>query len=177
MQDLTAAQKKAWLERAKELLRLAESGQLPNSVFSDEKPFVVQQFVNKQNDRIYLPKRLPENWDLRLATRTQKPAMVMVWATVTVDGRSPHIFIDRGIKINAENYRQTILEGALPWAKKHFGRRPWTYQQDSAPSHTARVNQEWLKNEDLPFIKLVECLLSLLLLSLPLTKLGTEEMK
>lgn len=152
-QDLNAAQKKVRLDRAKELLRLAESGELPNLVFSDEKPFVVQQVVNKQNDRVYLPERSAENLQLRLATRTQKPAMVMVWAAVTADGRSPLVFIDRGVKINAENYRENILEGALkPWARKHFGRRPWTFQQDSAPSHSARVNQEWLKNEVPRFI-------------------------
>lgn len=153
VQDLTDAQKKARLEKAKELLRLAESGELPNLVFSDEKPFVVSQYVNKQNDRVYLPKRSAENLNRRLATRTQAPAMVMVWAAVTADGRSPLVFIDRGVKINAEYYRENILEGALkPWARKHFGRRPWTFQQDSAPSHSARVNQEWLKNNVPRFI-------------------------
>lgn len=153
VQDLTDAQKKVRLEKAKELLRLAESGELPNLVFSDEKPFVIQQFVNKQNDRVYLPERSAENLQLRLATRTQKPAMVMVWAAITADGRSPLVFIDRGVKINAQIYRENILEGVLkPWARKHFGRRPWTFQQDSAPSHSARATQEWLRNEVPRFI-------------------------
>ena len=40
--------KKVGLERTKELLRLYESGQLPYSVFSDEKPFYIEQFVNKK---------------------------------------------------------------------------------------------------------------------------------
>ena len=102
------------------MLRLAESGELPNLVFSDEKTFVVQQFVNKQNDRVYLPKRSAENVHLRLATRTQAPAMVMVWAAITADGRSPLVL--------------------KPCACKHFGRRPWTFQQDSE-----RATQEWLK--------------------------------
>lgn len=141
------------MERAKELLRLHESGQLPNLVFSDEKPFQIEQFVNKQNDRVYLPKRSAENLHLRLATRTQAPPMVMVWAAVTADGRSPLVFIDRGVKINAEYYRENVLKTVLkPWADKHFGRRPWTFQQDSAPAHSARVNQEWLKKEVPRFI-------------------------
>lgn len=153
VQELTDAQKKVRLERAKELLRLHESGQLPNLVFSDEKPFQIEQFVNKQNDRVYLPKRSAENLHLRLATRTQAPPMVMVWAAVTADGRSPLVFIDRGVKINAEYYRENVLKAVLkPWADKHFGRRPWTFQQDSAPSHSARVNQEWLKKEVPRFI-------------------------
>ena len=153
VQELTPQQKENRLKRAKELLRLAASGELPNLVFSDEKTFVVQQFVNKQNDRVYLPKRSAENVHLRLATRTQAPAMVMVWAAITADGRSPLVLIDRGIRINAEYYRENILEGVLkPWARKHFGRRPWTFEQDSAPLHSARATQEWLQNEVPRFI-------------------------
>ena len=45
--DLTPAQKKVRLERAKKLLRLHASGQLPNIVSSDEAPFVIEQHVNK----------------------------------------------------------------------------------------------------------------------------------
>ena len=135
------------------MLRFSESGELPKLVFSDEKLFVIQQFVNKQNDRVYLPKRSAENLHLRLATRTQAPAMVMVWAAITADGRSPLVFIDRGVKINAEYYRENMLEDALePWARKHFGHRPWTFQQDSAPSQSAHATQEWLKNEVPSFI-------------------------
>ena len=99
VQDLTEAQKKVRLIRAKDLLRLAESAELPNVVFSDEKPFVIQQLVN--NDRFYLPNGLAENLHRLLASRTQAPAMVMVWAAIIADGRSPLVFIDRGVKINA----------------------------------------------------------------------------
>ena len=84
MQNLTEAQKKVRLVRAKGLLRLADSRELPNLVVSNEKPFV-------------MPKRSAENLHLRLATRTQAPAMVMVWAAITADGRSPIVFIDRGV--------------------------------------------------------------------------------
>ena len=58
VQDLTEAQIKVRLVRAKELLRLAENGELPNLVFADEKPFIIQQFVNKQNDRVCLPEKV-----------------------------------------------------------------------------------------------------------------------
>uniref|UniRef100_A0A182YQU6 Tc1-like transposase DDE domain-containing protein n=1 Tax=Anopheles stephensi TaxID=30069 RepID=A0A182YQU6_ANOST len=105
--------KKVILTKAKELLRFAESGEWPNLVFSNEKPFVIQQFMNEQNDRVYL-------------LASQKPAMVMVWASLTVDGRSPLVFIDSEIK-----KRKSI---------------------DSAPSHLARASQEWLRNEVPRFI-------------------------
>ena len=68
----------------------------------------------------------------------------MVWVAVTTDGRSPFVFIDRGVKRNAEYCREKVLNTVLkPWTEKHFGRIPWTFQQDSAPPHSARVNKEW----------------------------------
>ena len=70
MQELADEWKKVRLERAKELFRLLDSGQLPNLVFTDDKPFQIKQFLHKQNDQVYLPKRLAENLHLRLATRT-----------------------------------------------------------------------------------------------------------
>ena len=90
--------KKVILERSKELLRLHESGLLPNLVFSDVKPFQIEQFENKQNDWVYLPKRSAENLHLGLATRTQAPPLVMVWVAVNADGRSSLVFTDRGSK-------------------------------------------------------------------------------
>ena len=80
------------------LLRLHESGQLPNN----------------KNYRVYLPK-----WS------AQEPPMVIVWAAVTADGRFPPVFIDRGVKVNTEFYRENVLKAVLkPWADKHFGHRP-----------------------------------------------------
>ena len=142
--ELTKGQKIVRPERAREILRLLESGQLPNLVFSGEKPFQIEQFVNKRNDRVNLPKRSAENLHLQLATRTQVPAMVTMWAAVTADGRFPFVFIDRGVKIIAEYYRENVLKTVLiAWVDKDFGRRPWTFQQDLTRLHSARVNQEF----------------------------------
>ena len=67
--------------------------------------------------------------------------------------RSLPLLIDRGIRINAEYYCENILKGVLqPWPRKHFGRRPWKFQKDSAPSHSARAIQEWLQNKVPRFI-------------------------
>ena len=78
---------------------------------------------------------------------------MMVWTAMTADVRSSLVFINRGFKINAQYYRKNILEGALkPLARKHFGHRPCTFQQDSAPSHSVRTTQEWLKHEISRFI-------------------------
>ncbi|XP_033221244.1 uncharacterized protein LOC117175647 [Belonocnema kinseyi] len=108
--DLTPKQQQVRLERAKELLRLAESSQFPNIVFSDEKISPIVQFANSQNDRVYLSDHSYENLSHQLATRRQHPQQIMVWAAVTVDGRSPIILIKPGVKVNAKYYRESILE-------------------------------------------------------------------
>ena len=97
--------KKVRLERTKESLRLNESGQLPNLVFSHEKPFQIEQFVNKQNDPVYLPKRSAENLHLRLPIRTQAPPIA--------DGRPPLLFFDRGVKINAKYYGEKCFKDSI----------------------------------------------------------------
>ena len=153
VQEFTDGQKRVRLEQVKELLRLHESAQLPNLAFSDKKPFQIEQLVNKQNDRLYLPKRSVENLHMRMVTRTQTPPMVMVWAAVTANGRSLLVFIDHALKINAKYFWEDVLKIVLKlWAAKHFSRRPYTFQQDSAPAHSAQVNQEWLRKEVPRFI-------------------------
>lgn len=140
-------------ERATELIRLHESGELPNIVFSDEKIFTVQQKINKQNDRVWLKEKSSKNLDIRIATRTQKPKSVMVWAAVSADFRSPLVFVNPGITVNATEYREIVLEGALlPWLRKTFGDTPFTFQQDSAPSHRAKVNQNFLREHGVRLI-------------------------
>ena len=115
-------------------------------VFSDEKLFVVEHHINKQNDRILATDKLSlDSYAFRVA-RTQKPVSLMVWAEVTADGRTPLAFIPQGVKINQQVYRESILESVLKlWAQKHFKESSWTFQQDSAPVHKDKATQKWLK--------------------------------
>lgn len=153
VQGLTPAQKAIRLQRARALKALHASGELENLVFSDEKIFTVQQYVNKQNDRVWLQGKSNENLDDRVAFRKQAPAYVMVWAAVTANGRSPLVFIDQGVKVNQQVYQQKVLNDALvPWAHNQFGGNRWTFQQDSAPSHRARLTQQFLQHHVPQFI-------------------------
>ncbi|XP_017768088.1 PREDICTED: uncharacterized protein LOC108556467 [Nicrophorus vespilloides] len=132
-QDLTDVQKKTRLDRANELLRLHENSQLPNIGLSDEKNFLIEKFVNKQNDRIYLEERSNENLDIRMVTRSQVEPFVIVWEAVTVDRRFSLVFLDRGVKLNANIYCEKVLESILKsWKTKHFNQKEWTFQEDSA---------------------------------------------
>lgn len=148
-QELTALQKSKRLARSKELIRLLDTGELPNLVFSDEKTFCVEQFLNKQNDRVWLKGRVSDHSDELRVTRRQGADQIMVWAAVSEKGRSPLVFLPMGrnqAKINQQIYQNEVLKtGLIPWARKTFGSERWTFQQDSAPSHRATGTQNWLK--------------------------------
>ena len=44
----------------------------------------------------------------------------------------------------------------LPWTNAHFGRRNWTFQQDGAPAHRARVVQNWCTTNFPDFVSFEE---------------------
>ena len=84
---------------------------------------------------------------MKKVCRSQKPASLMVWATILSEERSPLIFIDSDIKINKEVYIREILEGALiPWTDSMYPNGDCTFQQDGAMSHTANMTQQWCKD-------------------------------
>ena len=77
----------------------------------------------------------------------------MVWAVVTATGRSPLFFVSMGVKLNFEWYVSDILEACLlPWVEQHFKDKPWTLQQDSAPSHGSKFTQSWILRKIHSFI-------------------------
>lgn len=153
VQDLNKKQKQNRYQKARGLKQRHDFGELPNIVFSDEKLFTVEQCLNKQNDRIWASDKGAIDPGHFRATRRQGKGSVMVWAAVTENGRSPLVFIPQGVKINAKIYQDLILEGCLmPWADAHFGKKQWTFQQDSAPSHKAKTTIAWLKEKVPRFI-------------------------
>lgn len=70
----------------------------------------------------------------------------MVWSGIRASGKTPLIFVEKGVKINKDVYCQDILEAVeLPWAQQHFGDEEWTFQLDSAPAHRTKKTQDWCK--------------------------------
>jgi hypothetical protein len=75
----------------------------------------------------------------KIRGRRQFPKYVMVWGGICSTGKTPLVFVERNVKINAETYQNLTLKGTMvPWARQHCGRRIWTFQQDWAPSHRAK---------------------------------------
>ena len=85
--------------RATELLRRFRRRVHKTILFTNKKLFTVEQFLNKQNDRIY--SSLKPNMTIQ---RTGYPKTVMVFASITTDGKTPLIFVPQEIKVNGSNY-------------------------------------------------------------------------
>ena len=149
-QLLSVAAKAIRLTRARALKARFAAGRHRSILFSDEKVFTIQQAHNAQNDRIWAAEApLPGK---RVVSRVQFPKSLMVWAGVTFDGKTPLVFIEKGVKINQTAYQKTLHDKLLPWTRSHFGRRSWTFQQDFAPAHRARSTQNWLRSNVPDFI-------------------------
>ena len=70
----------------------------------------------------------------------------MVFLGVSVKGCTELVFVPQGVKVKAQNYIDDILEKViLPLKEEVLGETDWTFQQDSAPAHKARVTQRWLR--------------------------------
>lgn len=143
---LTDQMKATRLQRCRELLKRFKPADTLDILFTDEKLFNIEQSFNHQNDRIWSKSVKEANKSGRYVSRKGHPASVMVWAGVTATGKTPLIFVDQGVKVNSQNYLNDILvKEVLPWTQAHFAGRNWTFQQDSAPAHKAKVVQDWCK--------------------------------
>ena len=153
LHGLTLEQKAKRHERSKTLLEQYGSTDLEHLVFSDEKLFGVQESFNPQNTRVYslTIEDIPER--LRTVQRFQNEGKVMVWCALSKKAKFPMFFVEKGVKINAQYYKDNLLE---PFLKVHGDRiysgQEWTFQQDSAPAHKAKITQDWCRDNLSSFI-------------------------
>jgi len=139
-QLLTDNNKTMRLQRCRALLRRFAAKRWENLLFTDEKVFTLEQYHNSQNDRIWSQEAPTSS---RIVTRRQYPQSVMVFGGICATGKTPLIFVTKGIKINKDVYCNILKTSVLPWAQQHFRNQHWTFQQDSAPAHKAKITQEW----------------------------------
>ena len=77
----------------------------------------------------------------------------MVWAAVSLEEKSPLIFVPKGVIINKVVYIDKILkDGFMPWTSEMYPNVNWTFQQDGATSHTANLTQQWCRDHRPAFI-------------------------
>ena len=116
-------------------------------IYSDEKVFPVTKALNHQNDRVLSKDSSTIDSSIRDVYRVQGPASIMTWAAVASNGQKSPIFsILDGVKINQHTYLDFLENQVKPWVEKTFPGTPVCFTQDGAPAHTARIVQEWCKN-------------------------------
>ena len=112
--------------------------------FSDEKTFMVDPVVNKQNERVVsFGKDISE---VRYLSRIKHQTSVMMLGVVVLNGEkmSP-VWFDVGYRLTAADYKDILATKVLHWVKKITNNVNYVFQQDGAPEHTAKIVQQWLK--------------------------------
>jgi len=149
--ELTQVNRETRLHRAKVLLRRFPPSLVNFIFFTDEKVFTIAQPRNTQNDRIYArtsKKEIPAN--RLLYTRSTFSTSVMVSAGVSALGRTSLHFVEPGVKIDGNYYREVLLQDLLPEMSELS--EYFIFQQDSAPAHRARDTIELLRLKTPDFI-------------------------
>lgn len=116
-----------------------------NTLVTDEKPFVLFAATNPQNDRVWTddPAKVPP------VELVKHASSVNVWAGVSAKGKTDLYFYDGTI---GAKQHIAILNKAKKDFKKIFGNTKWTYQQDGATAHSAKMTTEWLENNVTDYI-------------------------
>ena len=143
VQGLTPLQTEKRFKRSKVLLERYAREKIQKIIFSDEKLFGVEEQLNSQNDRIYAAsfEDIPEH--LRIDESFKNEQKIMVWCGVSYKGKLPMVFIEPGTKVNATFYINDILENVVKvQGQLLYNNSPWTFQQDSAPAHSAKISQK-----------------------------------
>lgn len=154
-QELTPANKVTRCERAKRLLHKYPEHLVDFIWFSDEKLFTIASPSNAQNDRLYVSsdvKKRDISGARLLRTRPTFSKSVMVTVAVSVLGCSSIHFLEPGVKINGEYYRNSVLREMLLPEIRHMSGEFYVFQQDSAPAHRAKATVEMLSKETPCFI-------------------------
>ena len=77
----------------------------------------------------------------------------MVWLGISWEGKTKLVFVPEGVKVRAKEYLNNILEPVVkPLGQSLFHGQQWTFIQDSAPAHGAKVVQKWLRDNVPDFV-------------------------
>ena len=109
-------------------------------IFSDEAWFTLEESVNKQNDRSWLPSRPQEEIEQQLHGEK-----VMVWCAISVNRVFGPFFFDT--TVNAANYLEMLKDFFWPKLLRTQEYKKYFFQQDGAPPHAATEVQNWLRSK------------------------------
>uniref|UniRef100_A0AC35UAF6 DDE_3 domain-containing protein n=1 Tax=Rhabditophanes sp. KR3021 TaxID=114890 RepID=A0AC35UAF6_9BILA len=146
----TDKNKKKRFDRAMPLYDLIKDGKYKKIITSDEAWFCLPGQA-KQTDFQYILKS--QNRSVcETVKKISHSKKLMVWVAFSVDRVFTPIFVKSEAKINKEYYIKDVLEPFLLEAKDYMIEGDYVFQQDSAPSHTAKKTRKFLKDEKIKWI-------------------------
>jgi transposase len=149
---LTARQKKKRLDWAEDFDGIDEK-EWDNLLPSDE--CYVQ--LDDSNGRIFVTRRPEEEYDENcvIPNFKQSSVRVMIWGCFMRGVKGPLVVLEypggKGGGMDTDRYISQVLEAHLsPFYHKMEKERPGiVFQQDGAPSHTAKRTKKWLANHNI----------------------------
>jgi inhibitor of nuclear factor kappa-B kinase subunit alpha len=150
---LNPRQMAARVEKAQKLKRLVGATKLAKVVFTDEKIFTLDETGKHPLVKFHCK---PGQQQMHITNSTRSMLShspgVMVWGGVSKKGKTPLIFVEPGVKINASYYQNDILSKFHDWCIVSFhDSQNILLQQDWAPAHSARSTKNWLRAKNMPF--------------------------
>ncbi|RWS26341.1 uncharacterized protein B4U80_07228 [Leptotrombidium deliense] len=120
-------------------------------ITTDEALFYLSEYDGQS--RIQYISRGQSRKFLEVYKNRKKSKGVMVWCGISVNGALKPIFVEPGVKINADYYVNHVLK---PFLKRDIKRlypdMDYVFHQDSAPSHTAKKTLNFLRQRQVSFI-------------------------
>ena len=152
VQDLSDADKLKRVIRTKRLLRFLAVANAHETFFIYEKLFKFKQPRNTQYDRVYATKKGEISTGRMVVKRKTFPKNVIISVGVSKLGRTSVFFLEPGVKINGQYYRNELLARMLP-EMNNISRVDYIFLQDGARSHTAKTTLEYLNEKCPAYVK------------------------
>jgi hypothetical protein len=141
-------------ERCQKLInKLKASHPCQVRIFSDEKMFTVDVDVNRRNSCYLTDLPVADvDPDICILPKSKAPLKQMVLGVIGSDGQKcPIVFVSAGERVNTDVYQDLLQKHVVPWIKRTYSDGNYVFQQDSAPAHTARTTQQFLRENMVEF--------------------------
>jgi hypothetical protein len=135
-------------ERCQKLIsKLKASQRHQVRIFSDEKICTVDMAIDRRNSRYLTDLPVADvDPDVCISPKSKAPLRQMVLGVIGSDGQKFLIvFVGAGERINADVYQDLLQKHVVPGLQRVYPDGNYIFQQDSAPAHTARTTQQYLK--------------------------------
>ena len=149
--ELKSSQIKTRYKRAWPLYLFLQKN-LNKIICTDEKLYHLTD-CNKETKRVYIKKDQNRSSIPIYKKLCNFSKSVMVWAGISMKGKTKLYFIEPGVKINAKYYINNILKPFIEQDIKYlYPQGDGILQQDSAQSHTSLTILKYLADYNIKFI-------------------------